>query len=68
MIVFFVLYFGTYHFSPLHQIPKVVFLGLNVVLDIIKDSYAVNPDICIRSLRSLQDLLTGLKPESLKCE
>lgn len=48
------------------QIPKVVSLGLNVVLDIIKDSYQQNPSICIRSLESLNNLLTGLKPESLK--
>lgn len=44
-----------------------VSLGLNVVLDIIKDSYQQNPSICIRSLESLSNLLTGLKPESLKC-
>lgn len=48
--------------------PKVVSLGLNVVLDIIKDSHQKNPKICIRSLEALNNLLTGMKPESLKCK
>lgn len=50
------------------QIPKVVSLGFNVLFDIIHDSYQTSPQICVRSLQSLFNLLKGLKPESFKHE
>lgn len=50
------------------NIPKVISMGLNVMLDIIKDTYQYNPKICVRSLESLYNLFQALKPESLKNE
>ncbi|KPM10530.1 E3 ubiquitin-protein ligase-like protein [Sarcoptes scabiei] len=50
------------------NVPKAITIGLNMVMDIIEESYEQSPKICLRSLESLNNYLQGLKPESLKNE
>ncbi|XP_028966426.1 E3 ubiquitin-protein ligase MYCBP2 [Galendromus occidentalis] len=49
-------------------LPKLVLMGLNGMLDLIKGSCRTHPDLCIRVLRSLLDTLQGLAPEAMKDE
>lgn len=49
-------------------LPKLVLMGLNGMLDLIKGSCRTHPDLCNKVLRSLLDTLQGLAPEAMKDE
>ncbi len=50
------------------QLPKIVGIGLQGVLEIIRESHCSFPGVCARALRSLLDILQGLQPEELSRE
>ena len=49
-------------------LPKIVGIGLQGVLEIIRESHFAYPSVCVRALRSLLDILQGLQPEELSKE
>ncbi len=51
--------------SKKNALPKIVGIGLQGVLEIIRESHSAFPGVCARALRSLLDILRGLQPEEL---
>ncbi|XP_055893471.1 E3 ubiquitin-protein ligase MYCBP2-like isoform X4 [Biomphalaria glabrata] len=50
------------------KIPKIVGLGLNGVFELVRESRSQYPELCIKALRALLDLLQGQQPEGMKRE
>nr|AOV18880.1 myc binding protein 2 [Lymnaea stagnalis] len=50
------------------KIPKIVGLGLSGVFELVRESRASYPELCIKALRALLDLLQGQQPEGMKRE
>ena len=48
--------------------PKVVGLGLRGVFELIKETRESHPELCVRALQALLDMLQGQAPEGLKTE
>ncbi|XP_035827428.1 E3 ubiquitin-protein ligase MYCBP2 isoform X3 [Aplysia californica] len=50
------------------KIPKIVGLGLNGVFELVRESRSVYPELCVKALHALLDLLQGQQPEGMKRE
>ncbi|XP_048243746.1 E3 ubiquitin-protein ligase MYCBP2-like isoform X7 [Haliotis rufescens] len=50
------------------KIPKIVGLGLNGVFELVRETRHKYPDLCVKALKALLDLLQGQQPEGMKCE
>jgi hypothetical protein len=53
---------------PLSELPKIVGIGLQGVLEIIRESHRSFPAVCSRALGALLNILQGLRPEELARE
>ncbi|CAI9731993.1 E3 ubiquitin-protein ligase MYCBP2-like [Octopus vulgaris] len=54
--------------GQLLQIPKIVGMGLNVVFELVRETQKQYPELCVKALKALLDLLQGQLPESMKGE
>ena len=43
-------------------------LGLSGVFELVRESRAVYPELCVKALEALLDLLQGQQPEAMKKE
>ncbi|ESO93790.1 hypothetical protein LOTGIDRAFT_153260, partial [Lottia gigantea] len=50
------------------KLPKIVGLGLNGVFELIHETRSKYPELCVKALRALLDLLQGQHPEEMKSE
>ncbi|VDH90727.1 E3 ubiquitin-protein ligase MYCBP2, partial [Mytilus galloprovincialis] len=50
------------------KLPKIVGLGLTGVFELVKDTRQKYPELCVRALTALLDMLQGQQPESMKSE
>ncbi|XP_059170813.1 E3 ubiquitin-protein ligase MYCBP2-like isoform X4 [Physella acuta] len=50
------------------KIPKIVGLGLNGVFELVRETRSQYPELCVKALRSLLDMLQGQQPEGMKKE
>ncbi|XP_076446720.1 E3 ubiquitin-protein ligase MYCBP2-like isoform X7 [Babylonia areolata] len=50
------------------KIPKIVGLGLHGVFELIRETRSKYPELCVKALQALLDLLQGQQPEAMKHE
>lgn len=47
---------------------QIVGLGLNGVFELVRETRSQYPELCVKALRSLLDMLQGQQPEGMKKE
>ncbi|XP_069130438.1 LOW QUALITY PROTEIN: E3 ubiquitin-protein ligase MYCBP2-like [Argopecten irradians] len=50
------------------KIPKIVTLGLSGLFELVRETRCMYPELCVRALQALLNLLQGQQPESMKLE
>ncbi|CAE1311211.1 MYCBP2 [Acanthosepion pharaonis] len=50
------------------KIPRIVGMGLNLLFELVRETQKQYPELCVKALRALLDLLQGQLPEGMKGE